>query len=110
MRDVPAVRPTPFPTVVAFFRRDPVLLLLCFSPGIPEYLSGSSSVAVLLLAPGPFFLWLGLNLGLYGPGVLLVREALVRWRKGWVAVLCLGAAYGLVEEGTALSTLFDPKP
>jgi hypothetical protein len=104
-----ARRPVPFPRAVAFFRRHPVLLLLCLTPGIPEYLSGSSSVAGLIVAPGVFFLFLLLNLGLYGPGVLLVREALVRWRKGWLAALLLGGAYGLLEEGTALSTLFDPR-
>lgn len=54
-------------------------------------------------------LFLGLNLGLYGPGVLLVREAHVRWKKGWSTLLLLGAAYGLLEEGTALNTLFNPK-
>lgn len=48
------------------------------------------------------------NLGLYGPGVLLVREAMVRWKKGWGTVLLLGATYGILEEGIALSTLFDP--
>jgi hypothetical protein len=93
---------------VAYFRRHPVLLLLAFSPGIPEYLSGSSPTAYLVVNPVVFLLFLGLNLGLYGPGVLLVREALVRWQKGWAAALCLGAAYGLLEEGTALSTIFDP--
>jgi hypothetical protein len=93
----------------AFFHRHPVLLLLAFTPGIPEYLSGSSSVALLGLNPVVFFLFLGLNLGLYGPGVLLVREAHVRWKKGWSTILLLGAAYALLEEGTALSTLFDPK-
>ena len=108
MATAPAPSATSFGRVVGFFRRHPVLLLLCFSPGIPEYLSGSSSFALLALNPLGFLLFLGLNLGLYGPGVLLVREALVRWQKGWAAVLALGAAYGLLEEGTALSTLFDP--
>jgi hypothetical protein len=102
-------RATPFPKAVAFFRRHPVLLLLCLSPGIVEYLSGSSSVEGIVRAPVLFVLFLGFNLGLYGPGVLLVREAIIRWHKGWAAMLCLGAAYGLLEEGTALSTLFDPK-
>jgi hypothetical protein len=102
-------RPTPFPRVVAFFRRHPILLLLALTPGIPEYLSGSSSVAGLVIAPALFFVFLLLNLGLYGPGVLLIREALVRWKKGWLAVILLGGAYGLIEEGTALSTLFNPK-
>jgi hypothetical protein len=101
-------RSTPFPRVVAYFRRHPILLLLCLSPGIPEYLSGSTPLALLVVNPLGFLFFLGLNLGLYGPGVLLVREALVRWDKGWAALLCLGGAYGLLEEGTALSTLFDP--
>jgi hypothetical protein len=105
----PSARPTPFPRAVAFFRRRPVLLLLCLSPGIVEYLSGSSSLEGIVLAPPVFLLFLGFNLALYGPGILLVREALVRWRKGWASMLCLGAAYGILEEGTALSTLFDPK-
>ena len=101
-------RATPFPRFVAFFRRHPILLLLCFTPGIPEYLSGSSSFVLLAVNPVVFLLFLGLNLGLYGPGVLLVREALVRWRPGWAGVIVLGAAYGLLEEGTALSTIFNP--
>jgi hypothetical protein len=95
--------------VVAFFRRHPVLLLLAFTPGIPEYLSGSTAVWPIALSPVVFVLFLGLNLGLYGPGVLLVREAHVRWKKGWSTILILGAAYALLEEGTALATLFNPK-
>jgi hypothetical protein len=105
-------RPTPFPRAVAYFRRHPIVLLLLLTPGIPEYLSGSTSVWTWVASPAGLLLGLfslGLNLGLYGPGVLLVREAHVRWRKGWLGVLLLGAAYGLLEEGTALSTLFDPK-
>jgi len=101
-------RAVPFPRAVAFFRRHPVLLFLALTPGIPEYLSGSSSVAYLAAAPILFLLFLALNLGLYGPGVLLVREAFVRWKPGWAGLLLLGAAYGILEEGTALSTLFDP--
>ncbi|HTP54960.1 MAG TPA: hypothetical protein VML94_08415 [Thermoplasmata archaeon] len=94
--------------IVAFFRRHPVLLLLAFTPGIPEYLSGSSSTALLVASPVVFFLFLGLNLGLYGPGVLLLREAWIRWGRSWGSLLLFGAAYGLLEEGTALSTLFNP--
>ncbi len=93
----------------AFFGRHPVLLLLLFSPGIPEYLSGSTRLNFMVESPVVFALFLGANLALYGPGVLLVREAMVRWRKGWASVLVLGAAYGILEEGVALSTLFNPR-
>ena len=85
-----------------------MLCLLLLSPGIPEYLSGSSPLNALILNPPMFFFQLVANLGLYGPGVLLVREAKVRWKKGWGSVLLLGAAYGILEEGVALSTLFNP--
>src|SRR5947199_9614157 len=43
-----------------------------------------------------------------GPGVILIREAKIRWNKGWASVFLMGAAYGIVEEGLALRTLFNP--
>lgn len=94
--------------MLGYFRARPILLLLLLSPGIPEYISGSSGFNVLVLNPARFFLQIALNLGLYGPGVLLIREAMVRWQKGWASVLILGAAYGILEEGVALSTLYNP--
>lgn len=96
------------PGVAEFLRRHPVLCLLLLSPGIPEYLSGSSPLNALILNPAMFGFQLLANLGLYGPGVLLIREAKVRWGLGWGPVLLLGAAYGILEEGVALSTLFNP--
>ncbi|MFI5417295.1 MAG: hypothetical protein ACHQ2Y_00145 [Candidatus Lutacidiplasmatales archaeon] len=98
----------PFSRLVAYLRARPALCLLLMSPGIPEYLSGSSKLGLLAVNPGAFLLFLGLNLGLYVPGVLLVREACVRWGKGWASILLLGAAYGIVEEGIALNTMFNP--
>ena len=94
---------------IAYLRSHPALVLLLLSPGIPEYLSGSSRLNALVVNPPWFFLQLGLNLGLYVPGVLLIREAAVRWQKGWGSVLLLGAAYGILEEGVALSTMFNPE-
>lgn len=92
----------------AFLKRHPVLCLLLLTPGIPEYLSGSSPFSAVLLNPAMFGFQLAANLGLYGPGVLLVREAAIRWKKGWASVLLMGAAYGILEEGIGVSTLFDP--
>src|SRR5213596_2257131 len=82
--------------------------MLILSPGIPEYLSGSSNMSILVLNPPVFFLLLAANLALYGPGVILIREAKIRWNKGWASVFLMGAAYGIVEEGHALRTLFNP--
>jgi hypothetical protein len=96
------------PDIVGYFKSHPILLLLVLTPGIPEYLSGSSALNGIILNPGWFVFGLAANLGMYGPGVLLIREAKVRWQKGWATVLALGAAYGILEEGIALSTLFDP--
>ncbi len=66
-------------------------------------LSGSSP-------PFEFFhpLIIVIFLGMYGAGALLVREIVVRWRKGWASTIALGAAYGVVEEGIAVKSFFDP--
>ena len=63
----------------------------------------------MILSPFLFSFQLVGNLGLYVPGALLIRAAMVRWKKGWCSFLLLSAAYGILEEGIALSTLFDPR-
>jgi hypothetical protein len=93
-------------SIKAFLRRHPILCLAFLSPGIPEYLSSSSPLTTAIASPPFFLLQLAANVGLYLPGVLLIREAMVRWHKGWASVLLLGAAYGILEEGIALETLF----
>ena len=94
--------------IISYLKAHPLLCLLILSPGIPEYLSGSSNMSILVLNPPVFFLLLAANLALYGPGVILIREAKIRWNKGWASVFLMGAAYGIVEEGLALRTLFNP--
>ena len=94
--------------VKRFLKSHPVVLLMLLTPGIPEYLSSSSPINALVLNPPQFLLQILANTGLYLPGALLVREARIRWNKGWATVLLLGAAYGILEEGIALSTLFNP--
>src|SRR5713226_10351402 len=109
------ISPSPAPGQAGLFSRllnylkaHPLLFLILLTPGIPEYLSGSSSLSALAVNPVLFFLFLGANIGLYGSGVILIREAMIRWRKGWASVFLLGVAYGIVEEGLALWTLFNP--
>jgi len=96
-------------SIPGYLKSHPVALLLALTPGIPEYLSSSSPINAIILNPFMFLFQLLANLGLYGSGVLLIYEAKVRWKKGWATVLLLGAAYGILEEGVALSTLYDPK-
>jgi len=74
---------------------------------LPEYLSTSSPVLNLAVNPLWFFLQLLINVGQYTAGALLVREAVLRWHKGWGTVFLLGLAYGITEEGLGDNTLFN---
>ncbi len=93
---------------IAYLVRHPIFCLFLLTPGIPEYLSSSSSITLLFVSPAVFFVVLGLNAGLYVPGALLIREAVVRWHNGWSTVILLGTAYALTGEGIALGTIFNP--
>ena len=84
-------------------RRTKALLTLLFlSPVLGELVSGSSPPLEFF---GPNLLGL---LALYGCGALLIRDAVVRWDKGWATLLLLGAAYGVYEEGLVVKSWFDP--
>ena len=77
-----------------------VIVLILMAPLVAEVLPGSTPIAspALLLS----------DVLIYGSGALLIRE-LVRHRgRGWPSILLLGAAYGLIEEGLALQSLFNP--
>jgi hypothetical protein len=74
--------------------------LFFVAPFVAEYLLGDLSLkllpALIVMAP------------MYGGGALLIRE-LVRHRgRGWPTILCLGAAYALLEEGLVTQSLFNP--
>jgi hypothetical protein len=85
-------------------RHLPWIVLILASITFAEFLTGSTPALVPLLDPvSALFL-----VGLYGAGVLLVREATVQWKKGWPTVFLLGAAYGIVEEAIGTKTFFGP--
>jgi hypothetical protein len=84
-------------------RLAPALVLLFLAPVTGELLSGSSPPLEFF---NPFSLLL-LCL-MYGCGAILVLEAVFRWKKGWLSMLMLGAAYGITEEGLACKSFFDP--
>lgn len=80
-----------------------IWVLAILSPVIAELCSGSSP-------PLEFFIptSFALLLGLYGAGVLIVRELAVKWNLGWAGIVVLGIAYGILEEGVAIKSFFDP--
>jgi hypothetical protein len=82
----------------------PLCVLFLLAPAIGELLSGSAP-------PAEFFNPLGFIMLsiLYGGGAIIVRELKVRWQKGWLSLLVLGAAYGIVEEGLMVKSFFDPE-
>ena len=91
--------------IALFGRRiGPVAALLVLSPFMAEILSGASSPLLPVVFP-PFIF---LDLGLYGCGAVLIREAAVRWGRGWPSILALGVAFACLEEGLVVSTFTDP--
>lgn len=106
LADVPPAAPLAG-RLLRFFRERPILVLLFFSPGLIEYLTGDTPLNFVLFSPPIFLLELLFNVGIYGPSVLLAREAMLGWKKGWASVLLIGLAYGIVNEGLAAGTLFN---
>lgn len=103
------LRPSVIGRTLRYLRSHPKLCLFLLTPGIVEYLSGSSPFYYLVADPFVFAYQIVVNAGLYLPGALLIREASIRWKKGWGSVLLMGAAYGILEEGLAFGTLFNAK-
>lgn len=85
-------------------RGNPAAVAVAASFGIAELLTGSTRPVLLVASPVVFVLLVGL----YGCGVLSARELTVRWGGGWVSLLLLGAAYGVLEEGLVARSFFDP--
>ena len=78
----------------------PVLTLLVLSPFVAELQFGSTALSDV----GGFLL----EIGLYGSGAVAIRELARRSGRGWPAMLLLGFAYAVVEEGLTEPTWFNP--
>jgi hypothetical protein len=78
--------------------------LVIIAAFLAEFLTGSNSIPQVIAYP-PSLLF---NVALYGSGALVIREASIRWRKRWAAVLLLGGAYAVGEEGFAAKTMINP--
>jgi len=80
----------------------PVFVLLILGPAIAELLLGD----IPLDASLPFLLLL--NLSYYGTGAVIIREIVRRRGLHWFWIPILAFAYGLIEEGLVLHSLFNP--
>jgi hypothetical protein len=81
-----------------------VVVLFLLASALAEMLTGSAP-PVEFLSPAAFIIMAAL----YGSGAILIRELRVRWKKGyWPTVFILGAAYGIIEEGLACKSFFNP--
>jgi hypothetical protein len=78
----------------------PALGLFFAAPLAAEYLPGNFSITMLgmlvVLAP------------MYGGGALLIRETVRRAGRGWPSIFLLALAYGILEEGLIMQSLFNP--
>ena len=88
------------PAPRGFRRVAPAFALFFLSPFVAEFLLGDFSVTAigLIFVVGP----------MYGGGALAVREIARRLVRGWPTIVLLALAYGLLEEGLAIQTLFNP--
>ncbi|HUO56111.1 MAG TPA: hypothetical protein VMU27_01605, partial [Candidatus Paceibacterota bacterium] len=79
-------------------------LVLFLLPAISvELLTGNTSLASYL-----YPLTFVVETIQYGAALLLIREMVVRWNKGFSSVLVLAAGYGMVNEALGTKGFFDP--
>ena len=74
------------------------------APILGEVFSFNTPPLAFILDPGKFIF----EPALYGSGALLIREVARRRGLGWPAILVMGAAYGVLEEGIFIHSWFDP--
>jgi len=88
----------------------PIFFLAALTPCV-EFLTGSTSFLGLFAAlPMSAIPFVAITLPGYIFPVLLIRDALVAWSKGWASLLGLGIAYGAVNEGLLAKTYFVVNP
>jgi hypothetical protein len=77
-----------------------IVSLLLLSPLIGEVLSGATRMSFIFVLIPEIMVW--------GCGALLIREAVRRWRGGWISTLSLGLALSVAEEFIIQQTSLAP--
>jgi hypothetical protein len=78
----------------------PIFVLFILSPLIAELLFGST--------PASRSFQLIFEAFFYGSAVLLIREFARRYNLGWISIIVLGIAFGIIEECLLLQSAFNP--
>src|SRR5690606_5648180 len=81
--------------------RGAAVTLALLAPACAELATGAMPLKLIWLV-------LPVIVPIYGAGVLLIRELVVRVGGGWPSLLLLGVAYELVEDGIGLQALSSP--
>jgi len=81
----------------------PAIGLYFLTPLVAEFLFGNIAITSLF----SILAFLSASL-LYGGGALLIREGVRRAGSGWPTIFAFALAYGVLEEGVATQSLFDP--
>ncbi|MFI5454803.1 MAG: hypothetical protein ACHRXM_05070 [Isosphaerales bacterium] len=88
------------PAPPAWRRSAPVVALLLLSPVIAEVLFGATRITtIFVLAP---------QIGIWGCGVLIIRDVVRCRRRGWTAILLMGIALAVGEECLIQQTSLAP--
>lgn len=78
----------------------PAATLMILSPVMAEVLFGATHLTTLfLLLP---------QICIYGSAALIIREVVRRQNRSWLAILFLGIAYAILQEGVILQTSVSP--
>ncbi|HUA16882.1 MAG TPA: hypothetical protein VMG31_16430 [Verrucomicrobiae bacterium] len=78
----------------------PAITLAVLAPVIAEVLMGSTRLSFIFVLIPEIMVW--------GLGAVTAREAVRRWRAGWVSLMLLGIALGVAEECVIQQTSLAP--
>jgi hypothetical protein len=84
-------------------RIPPWLSLLVIAPLLGEIVSGHQPPLELFNPLSVLLLMLP-----YGLGALICRELVLRWKKSWLSLILLAAAFGVYEEAIVIRSVFNP--
>jgi len=87
----------------------PIAFLVLVTPCV-EFLTGSTNFGAVVTTVPAAFTFFVLTWPSYALPVLLIREAIVAWKKWVASLLALGIAYGALNEGLLAKTYFVVTP